>query len=105
MAKATKSKKAQPTKGTVTRLAKLRRDGATWGQLDAEIGQPTRSSTAWRELFESYGFDKYGRSNPNQATKAKGWGSAELNGKSKKAPAKAKKAKKKVVRRKATAKK
>lgn len=112
MAKATKSKpKGRPAKNVVskqlaTKIASMRRNGATWADCDAEAGFH-RSSTGWREELDGHGFDKFGRKKgSNQSTKAKAWGSAEVNGNGKaKAKPKAAKKGKKVRRVKATAKK
>lgn len=109
MAKATKSKKSAPTKGQVIKVASMRRNGATWDEVIAETGIRT-NSTGFRILLEEHGFDKYGRKGGRGATKARGWGSADLDGKStgskgKSTKAAKGKARKRVKRTKATAKK
>lgn len=50
----------EPTDEEVAELAKARREGSTWGQLD-ELAGRHRSSTDYRILFEKHGFDKLGR--------------------------------------------
>jgi hypothetical protein len=88
------------TKAQVAKLAKLRRDGATWADVDVEADQH-RSSTGWRILFNEHGFEKDGtKQGSNQASKARAWGSANGNGDAPKA-----KATKRVKKTKATAKK
>lgn len=105
MAKATKTKKSAPTKGQIAKVASMRRNGATWDEVIAETGIRT-NSTGFRELLESSGFDKYGRKGGRGASKAKGWGSAEMkNGKSTAKSAKGKGKVRRVKRTKATAKK
>src|SRR5262245_4169853 len=63
------------SKATVTKLAKLRREGATWAEVDAEAGQH-RSSTDWAKLFDEHGFDKLGRKGGKGKSEAQAWGSA-----------------------------
>jgi hypothetical protein len=109
MAKAKQSKKSAPTKAQVIRVAKLRRDGATWDEVISDTGIRT-NSTGFRILLEEYGFDKYGRRGGKGTTKARGWGSASLDGKTAGAKGKSTKAakakgRKRVKRTKATAKK
>lgn len=95
--------KAAPTKALVNQIAKERREGSTWDQIIASTGYRT-NSTGFRILLEENGFDKFGRKGGRGESAAKGWGSADLNGKSKAKAAKPK-AKKRVKRTKATAKK
>lgn len=95
--------KAAPTKALVNQIAKERREGSTWDQIIASTGYRT-NSTGFRVLLEENGFDKFGRKGGRGESAAKGWGSADLNGKKKAAP-KAKAKAKRVKKTKATAKK
>lgn len=104
-------KAGRPAKNVVTSaiaatVAKLRREGGTWADCDETAGFH-RSSTGWREALEEYGYDKFGRKNGSGKSKAKGWNSRDLDGVG--ATPKPKAAKKtktrKIVRKKATAKK
>jgi len=110
MAKATKKSsgrtpKAAPTKAQINRIASLRRDGATWDEVIADTGYRT-NSTGFRIILEDAGFDKFGRKKgSNQASKAKGWGSASNGKPVSKSAKKAPKRKRVVKRTKATAKK
>lgn len=62
--------KREPTDEEVAELAKARREGSTWSQLD-ELAGRHRSSTDYRILFEKHGFDKLGRQfGSNQESKA-----------------------------------
>lgn len=102
-AKQRRGRPARPelSKAQVTKLAKLRREGATWFDINDAAGQ-RHSSTDWAKLFKKHGFDKLGRQGGKGESKARAWGSAtaKANGK----PA-AKPAKKRVRKTKATAKK
>ena len=105
MATATSKRGGRParpalSKAIVTKLAKLRRDGATWAEIDAEADQH-RSSTDWAILFEENGFDKTCvKHGSKQGSKARAW-NKDSNGK----PAKAADKPKRVRKTKATAKK
>lgn len=82
----------QLKKGQVDKLAKIRRDGGTWADVDDAAGFHL-SSTGWREVFEEHGYDKTGvKKGSSQTSKARAWGSAG-NGKAPKAKAKKGKAK------------
>ena len=64
------------SKRDVAKLAAMRRDGATWAQVD-EAAAFHQSSTGWRETFEAHGFDKLGvKHGSNAKSKAKAWGTA-----------------------------
>ena len=64
------SKKASKlTKTQVTKFAKMRREGGTWEDVSQAAGFRL-TSTGWREVLETQGFDRFGRPGGKGETKA-----------------------------------
>jgi hypothetical protein len=79
-AKATsKAKAKQPrqngslTKEQVTKVATMRRQGATWRQVYAFLGRKS-NSTQMRKVLEAAGYDRFGRKGGVGKSKARGHG-------------------------------
>jgi hypothetical protein len=77
--KTKKSKRDQLTKAQIKRFATIRRKGGTWEDVSQAAGFRL-TSTGWREVFETQDFDRFGRPGGKGESKARGKGSAAMNG-------------------------
>ena len=63
------------TKAQVDRVAKMRRNGATWKQVYTALKRKYGGCRRMRELLEAGGYDRFGRKDGKGTSKAHGWGS------------------------------
>jgi hypothetical protein len=71
--KASNGSRASLSKQQVTKVAAMRRQGATWKQVYAYIGRRS-NSTQMRQVLERAGFDRFGRKGGKGKSKARGHG-------------------------------
>ncbi|MGA9634301.1 MAG: hypothetical protein WBQ41_03560 [Solirubrobacterales bacterium] len=86
---ATKSKPKPPTAAQITKMATMRRGGATWAEVQKVVPSTKHwKSTKFAQALAEQGYDRLGRKAGKGESKARAWGPEILNGKPAKAPAK-----------------